>query len=111
MEYSMTHQRQVYSYRYFRYFFNEIRNIVRPEMLSYGQRHATSGTSEGAKNSARSEIRSYSPKHFDVELFVYRFCLRVGWVFPSFLFLKGMNRLRHYGGMLIRRLVRARKGS
>jgi glycosyltransferase involved in cell wall biosynthesis len=108
MEYSMIHQRQVYSYRYFRYFFNEIRSIARPEILSYKQRRATFGYDGHA---VVSTVRSYGPRRFDVELFVYRVCLRFGWVLPSFLFLKGMNRLRHYGGTLLRRVVRARKGN
>jgi glycosyltransferase involved in cell wall biosynthesis len=82
LEYSMIHQRQVSSYSYFRYFFKEVRGIVRPEILSYGQ------------------------KRIDAELFVYRFFLRVGWVAPSYLFLKGMNRLRYYAGMFVRRVMR-----
>jgi CDP-glycerol glycerophosphotransferase len=82
LEYSMIHQRQAYSYAYFKYFFGEVRGIVRPKMLSYGQ------------------------KRFDIELLVYRFLLLVGWAAFCYLFLKGMNRLRHYAGAIVRRVLR-----
>lgn len=73
VEYALMHQRQTRPYSFFKEFFGSIRVMANPVLLSYGQRSA-------------------SP-----ELYLYRMLLRANLPLLSYIFLKGMNRIKYYG--------------